>query len=77
MKLEWTTDKPTEPGWYWIKNVRTAHGYEEAEPCVVEVANYGNGYPGNFNVTVPSDECTTELRDFIAAEWAGPLEPPV
>ena len=74
--LTWTTDKPAKEGFYWLRNVETHTGYTQSEPQIVQVFELGNGYPGNFDVSIPSDENTTELRYINKGEWYGPLEVP-
>jgi hypothetical protein len=59
----WTTEPPTEPGWYWVKHKR------HTDVFMVSVAHdddkvltvYSDGYP------VPADNLT---------HWLGPLPPP-
>jgi hypothetical protein len=60
--LRWTTQKPTQAGWYWYRG--QAH---EEEPFIVQVDRAGQfQWPdGGFQ------EVT-----LAKGEWAGPIEPP-
>lgn len=72
----WTTETPTKPGYYWLRNVDTHSRYKASAPQVVRVYEAGNGFPGNFDIALHGDDRTIEFRHIINAEWAGPLEPP-
>ena len=60
--LRWTTQKPTQAGWYWYRG----RSHEE-EPLIVQVDHAGQfQWPdGGFQ------EVT-----LTKGEWAGPIEPP-
>ena len=59
--LEWTTDPPTEPGWYWI------HFPSGAVECAkIDVIN-SNGIPIEF-----ADRWALER----VTHWLGPLPTP-
>lgn len=81
----WTTERPTEPGWYWLRNVMFEWGCPQADadylrpifrsgwgPIVVEFEH--------DSVSVPhfmGDCHCGELWQFPEeAEWSGPLAPP-
>jgi hypothetical protein len=58
--MNWTTDKPTKPGWYWWRNLK-----DGMQPSMTLVdKDKGGLYAGGSYVS------------FIGGEWAGPLEPP-
>lgn len=65
--LQWTTEKPTEPGWYWRKQ-----GY--CEPIIVKVTDRNFGR---------SEKCLAvdgETREYFLtcnAQWAGPISKPM
>ncbi len=59
--MKWTTEKPTEPGWYWIK------GYDDSEPRIIFAENRGKFFDGKYwhnpykakwagPISVPEDE---------------------
>lgn len=58
--MNWTTDKPTKPGWYWAR-------MSPNEPHVCELVFDEDG------VTLVNGETFSQMEDH---EWAGPLEPP-
>ena len=68
LPLTWTTNKPTQPGWYWWRNKPGAEKIERVqlfdfvwlkEPYLGVETQYAR-YPVST----------------IIGEWAGPLEPP-
>ena len=73
MSLTWTTDKPTEPGWYWYK-------FAEGPPSVVyalhpsgmSIVEVLYDQTGLFCRHPDNDKSLIELD----GHWAGPLEPP-
>ena len=68
--MKWTTELPTEPGWYWFRNARLD------KPTIVKVERYNKKlgaiiYHGltrgcAYFITVHDD----------TGEWAGPIEEP-
>ena len=61
--MNWTTEKPTQPGWYWLRNLI---GLE-----IVKVWDTRRGLRVGF---LNGNRCFLKMD--IAGEWAGPLEPP-
>ena len=61
----WTTDKPTVPGWYWLRAPK--HGWGD---CILWVEDHGDG----FCIDVGSGDI--ETVDEIDGQWVGPLDPP-
>ncbi len=70
--MNWTIQKPSRDGWYWIRNAASEGWETMVEPQVVHVYGFADGQP---TVTLPSEEMCSDLSD-IDAEWAGPLEVP-
>jgi hypothetical protein len=74
--VNWTTEFPTKPGFYWIRNfmANLGPGFIDSTPrpgpFVVEVSEQGAtvGFTG-------SDD-TWERKEIISAEWYGPIDPP-
>lgn len=65
--LTWTTEAPTEPGWYWAK---PAVGAAD----IVEVSRKGGAMSVVFySAFSPPDNVYV---DDIDCQWAGPIEPP-
>lgn len=62
--MKWTSEKPTEPGWYWTK---LWHG----RILVVEVARMPSG---SLYFYVPDVTKRADDKDFVL--WSGPLELP-
>lgn len=62
--MKWTTDKPTEPGWYWLKD-RTQY------PDMVYVQFRSSG-----DIWVRYHETFKHLNEYgNTAQWQGPLKP--
>lgn len=62
----WTKGKPTEPGWYWWRDIKGQFGEE-----VIGV--YLPDGPDTDRLAV-HDDCP--LESLGPSQWAGPLEPP-
>jgi hypothetical protein len=75
---EWTTEYPTKPGYYWVRNMLHRSKRLDAEPKIVDVIPE---YPPEFG---PSDmefyfsgrDVRWDREDLISAEWYGPLQAP-
>ncbi len=69
--LLWTTDTPTEPGWYWVRSTKI-----KPEVCRVYVSQIGKGL---CVARAYHDEIET-LSEFLFCrhnvEWAGPIRMP-
>jgi hypothetical protein len=63
--MNWTTDKPTVPGWYWWRS-------NTEDPTMVEVVKCRRV----CMVLEPDSNMGVEVPLYVG-EWAGPLEPPV
>ena len=85
--MNWTTEFPTKPGYYWIRNYAfnedCSPGYSEPEivtkgPHVAKVeAKYGDcGGPISHFCFIGS-EYPVKQNELFQAEWYGPIEPPV
>jgi hypothetical protein len=74
--MNWTTEFPTKPGFYWVKNLmlNLGPGFIDYSPrpgtIIVEVSEQG----ATVEFTGSEDIC--ERKEFISAEWYGPIEPP-
>jgi hypothetical protein len=76
--LEWTTGKPTEQGYYWLRKylfaTSKANGFKPtSKPTIVNVySSFGEPlsliFCGNDSVSSPDD--------LVEGEWYGPLEAP-
>jgi len=66
--MNWTTEKPTKPGWYWHRN-----GRGDMWPSVILLRLVDD----RLRVRL-GDECwpLDSPVIFEGDEWAGPLEPP-
>lgn len=67
----WTTDKPTEPGFYWLDCLRD---YPGDLPIMVEVISYGDHYRVSLLAGLSDELMTAEM--FNGTQWAAPLVPP-
>lgn len=75
-KMNWTTESPTEPGYYWIRNYLRSldpqwQQYEEirTEPVIIVVNE-------DLTFQFATSETERERDELISAEWYGPIEPP-
>lgn len=59
--MVWTKEKPTVPGWYWLRKHGT--GVVEIREGLCSVMVEGDGYSGRIE----------EFHDFV---WAGPIPEP-
>jgi hypothetical protein len=69
-KLTWTTEKPSEPGWYWCRSAPGCkHGYV---PAIYEVHDCpGTAHEGRLRVG--RFAWMDELKDCL---WSGPIPTP-
>lgn len=63
----WTKEKPTKPGFYWLRGVRE-------KPCVAEVCK--GPLDDHFTVTLTGNEDCFPFHELPNAEWSDPIEPP-
>jgi hypothetical protein len=68
--LNWTTDKPRKPGWYWYRSKRDRLQIIEFIEWNNELRTIGVS-PGMYPHLV-----TQRAPYGPEAEWAGPLTPP-
>ena len=70
-QLEWTTTKPTQPGWYW------RYHHHDDRPTVVELVQPLWMPQGDLAISQP---LISSLRPVDSERpdtlWAGPLLPP-
>lgn len=66
MKLKWTTDAPTQPGWYWTTWLKGPH------PSPMRIISRGN----QLVADEPFDNYVAleKIRDDML--WFGPFTPP-
>ena len=65
--MNWTTEKPTKPGWYWRRLSSDGHAH------LVEVTREGSGVVQ----THPPAQLVEAGRSVdTSGEWAGPVEMP-
>ena len=62
MNLAWTTEKSTNPGWYWWRHNR------HVEPDILKVDVLGD------KLVIYKDE---DVLETPLGDWAGSLKPPV
>jgi hypothetical protein len=69
--MNWISEYPTQPGFYWIRNYRYSHPTGSVfipGATVVEVEAEDFCFIGDDRVFYP--------RDILSAEWFGPIWPP-
>jgi hypothetical protein len=65
--MKWTTEKPTEPGWYWWQHVPASPYQELSRPIVGLV-----GMDAIFH----NHRYRKAMVDMPSGKWAGPLQLP-
>ena len=71
-QLHWTTDLPTEPGWYWLRYRSATEG---ARVTDVELIDIRHGEP--FFVSYAGSLRRVYFhRNCEPVEWAGPIPEP-
>lgn len=73
--MNWTTEYPTKPGWYWIRNW-AAIGVPEVTPGS-EVVHVIEDYAGDPDLVFyfTGNPSGWERSELAQAEWQGPIEP--
>jgi hypothetical protein len=68
--MKWTKDKPTSPGWYWVRNIVV--GADDYEPAKIEADLEESGR------LFVDYSCDAEWLDDYGDnyEWAGPMPEP-
>jgi hypothetical protein len=80
--MNWTTEYPTKPGFYWIRNYQFEDDtYLDQKPVVVLVSesDYRRRDGAILNdlfFAFAGDPGATLLSWLNSAEWYGPIEPP-
>jgi hypothetical protein len=65
----WTTEMPTQVGWYWQRDSRPERREKERRRGPVEEIVYVRNYAGRLAVG-------NSVLPWEFTEWAGPLDPP-
>lgn len=75
---EWTTDYPTKPGYYWLRNYQFKN-----EPTmwkgamIVSVLDWRSlSATKDLTFAFSSSDVEFPFTSLITAEWYGPIEPP-
>lgn len=73
--MNWTTEYPTTPGYYWIRNFRSygMRGTLSARGEIVEVFELIPG--AGLTVFFIGHGETIKVEGIKSAEWQGPIEP--
>ena len=67
--MNWTAERPIEPGYYWFQNIN-------CEPLVAKVRPNVFNPSAVLDVVLPGDKVAHEVGDFPFARWSGPIAPP-
>lgn len=69
--LTWTTDKPTQPGVYWVD------GYViGADAVIIEIRRNAPGLPAGLYAWLPGLDDGEYVSEIDGCKWSGPLTPP-
>jgi hypothetical protein len=68
--MNWTSEYPTQPGFYWIRNCKLSRWRNTiSKPIIVRLnAKLHFYHPDDAHPYFPSD--------VLSAEWFGPIAPP-
>jgi hypothetical protein len=66
--MNWTNEKPTEPGWYWNKSIATT----ALSICLIFRCTFDE----NLRVSFIGHNNSKLLEKCESCFWAGPIEPP-
>ena len=73
--MQWTTDKPSKPGWYWHSKCGWSGRENEGPVCVKVEDEFLSGnlkaYPAFMDYSESLDD-----KDTFPGLWYGPIEPP-
>jgi hypothetical protein len=73
--MNWTKEKPTEPGLYWYRSAKEDTGdWDSEEPTVIAVRYWG-GRTDTLTVDMIGSEVGYDLVD-AHGDFAGPMHPP-
>lgn len=68
--MKWTHEKPTVPGWYWMKLNK------QRLASVVAVEHDAATPDAGMRVWAVNDLDDQWVDDFVGAKWAGPIPEP-
>lgn len=76
--MTWTTEYPTKPGFYWVRNMRCKFTGLDAEARIVSVTpEYPTEFgPSDMQFYFAGNDVRWDRDNLISAEWYGPIEPP-
>src|SRR5262245_34036427 len=78
-RMNWTSEYPTQPGYYWLRHaIYQAGPYEcmPMSPQVVEVSQFQYTDDDGIRINFLGDSTPLSRKDFTQAEWFGPIQPP-
>ena len=65
--MRWTTERPTEPGWYWVRWTVNTRSWRRPVIAKVDVVGKHPSY---------EIDGMHESKFYPTQEWSGPLPPP-
>jgi hypothetical protein len=71
--MTWTTETPTKPGWYWLRDLM--NDTPICDPTTYTVVRLSFDLQGH--TWVHDSDGFVQLSQRFRGSWAGPLEPPV
>lgn len=75
-ELTWTTEYPTQPGYYWLRNYILSADPKMQPASKLELVLFTAQPDGFLLFRRAGDNRTWCVGDFISAEWFGPIQPP-
>jgi hypothetical protein len=77
--MEWTTEFPTKPGYYWLRNLSFKLKSDSPilhlpDPQIIEIAE--THQYGGPEICFVGDPLIMLQEQLDTAEWYGPIDPP-
>lgn len=75
--MNWTTEFPTKPGFYWIRNYQfKVDPFISKTPALVKVSDQSEFSSHGITFGFHGSDMDFPFTGMISAEWYGPIEPP-
>lgn len=74
--MEWTKEKPTEPGYYWYRFVWGGKFAGKSELRLIKVYGSQAAPDTELRIAFHGTDWDSDLSEITDGEWAGPIEPP-
>lgn len=72
--MQWTLERPSKAGFYWLRNYRIEGDQGVSEKATIVSVYSSFGAP--FDVTFTGNDSSFGVSEMAQGEWFGPIEPP-